>query len=53
MAEDHRTPAEKTAWEKGAFTEEEAADMGLTVEEANAQRARDEAALGNPLVPPS
>lgn len=49
---DDRTPEEKAQWEAGAFTEDEAAESGMTVEQANKERAKQERELGNPLAPP-
>lgn len=49
---DDRTAEEKAAWDAGKVTKREAADAGLTVEEANALRAQEERDAGNPLAPP-
>lgn len=48
---DGRTPAERAAWKAGEFTEQEAAEMGMTAKEANRLRAQAERELGNPLAP--
>lgn len=50
---DDRTPKEKSDWEAGEFSEEEASSMGMTKEQANQARAEQERDLGNPLAPPS
>lgn len=49
---DDRTDEEKAAWKASEFTEEEAADAGMTKEEMNQARANQERDLGNPLAPP-
>lgn len=49
---DDRSDDEKNQWKAGEFTESEAADMGMTTEEANRVRAEEERKAGNPLAPP-
>jgi len=50
---DNRTAQERADWEAGAFTEQEARDAGMTVEQMNQARAEQERELGNELAPPS
>lgn len=49
---DDRTAEEKAAWDKGKFTPEEAEGTGMTADQMNQQREKDERELGNPLAPP-
>lgn len=51
-SKDDRTKGEKAAWKKGELTEEEAAESGLSKNEANKLRAEEERKAGNPLAPP-
>lgn len=53
MPKDDRTAKEKAAWEAGKIPEEEAAESGMTADQANAERARYERQAGNDLAPPS
>lgn len=50
---DDRTPKEKAEWKAGRFTEEEAAEVGVSAEELNRMRTEGEQEAGNPLAPPS
>lgn len=50
---DDRSKAEREAWEAGAFTEAEAAEVGTTAAKLNEQRAQAERELGNELAPPA
>jgi hypothetical protein len=49
---DHRNAQEKADWDKDKITPEEAADLGMSVEDAERQREETERKFGNHLAPP-
>lgn len=49
---DNRSAEDRAAWESHAFTEEDAAAAGSTVEKMEKERAEDARRSGDPTAPP-